>query len=82
MEHNFNKQSEVATDTRGFPYDFSSIMQYGNKAFSKDSQSHTMDDIRDPKKVFGDAKQLSGSDIAELNKVYDCTSKENLPILI
>ena len=75
------KQSEEVVDVRDTPYDFTSIMQYGNKAFSKDGTSKTMDGIHDPNKVFGDAKKLSPFDIVELNKVYDCDSKKALFIL-
>ena len=75
MEGNFKKQGNDVTDLRGSTYDFTSVMQYGNTAFSKDGTSKTMEAVSDKNKVFGNAKQLSASDKAELNKVYDCASK-------
>lgn len=58
-------------DYAGGAYDFSSIMHYGNKAFSKNKKP-TMLSVKDPLLQFGQIAELSRTDILQLNAVYDC----------
>ena len=51
-------------------YDYSSIMQYGNYAFSKNRQM-TMTAKFDPSKPLGGLK-ITHWDLLELNKMYQC----------
>ncbi|KAM6943546.1 hatching enzyme 1.2-like [Xenentodon cancila] len=68
MEHNFNK---VATNNLGTPYDFNSVMEYGNRAFSKNGEP-TILSKADPNLVFGKARDMSANDIARVKKLYKC----------
>uniref|UniRef100_A0A3B5KSE9 Metalloendopeptidase n=1 Tax=Xiphophorus couchianus TaxID=32473 RepID=A0A3B5KSE9_9TELE len=66
---NFDKKK---TNNLGTPYDFKSVMQYSNDAFSKNGKP-TIVAKRDPKMKFGDAKKLSVNDIARVNRLYKCS---------
>lgn len=61
-------------DFAGGVYDFDSVMHYGNFAFSNNGKP-TMLGIKDPSSQFGGKKDLSETDIMQLNSLYDCTSK-------
>ncbi|XP_019962298.2 low choriolytic enzyme-like [Paralichthys olivaceus] len=67
-ERNFN---EVPTNNLGTPYDFDSVMQYSNTAFSKNGQP-TIEDINNPSHVFGYAPSMSPNDILRINRLYQC----------
>uniref|UniRef100_A0A3B5KY42 Metalloendopeptidase n=1 Tax=Xiphophorus couchianus TaxID=32473 RepID=A0A3B5KY42_9TELE len=69
MEHNFDKKK---TNNLGTPYDFTSVMQYPNDAFSKNGKP-TIVAKSDPKMKFGHAAQLSVNDIIRVNKLYNCS---------
>lgn len=58
-------------DDQGGSYDFSSIMHYGNYAFSKNNKP-TMISVKDPMLQFGQIEKLSETDILQLNSIYDC----------
>ncbi|XP_069544753.1 hatching enzyme 1.2-like [Brachyistius frenatus] len=68
MEHNFRK---IATLNQGTAYDYNSVMQYHRYAFSKNNQP-TMVPIPNANVNFGNAKEMSRSDIARLNTLYKC----------
>ncbi|XP_070763175.1 low choriolytic enzyme-like [Enoplosus armatus] len=68
-EHNFVK---VPTNNLGTPYDFNSVMQYSNFAFSKNRQP-TIVSKKNPKLSFGNAEQMSANDIARVNRLYKCS---------
>uniref|UniRef100_A0A8C2WC52 Metalloendopeptidase n=1 Tax=Cyclopterus lumpus TaxID=8103 RepID=A0A8C2WC52_CYCLU len=68
MEHNFRK---IATLNQGTPYDYGSVMQYHKYAFSKNNQP-TMVPIPNSNVNFGNAKEMSRTDIARLNTLYGC----------
>ncbi|KAM6943547.1 high choriolytic enzyme 1-like [Xenentodon cancila] len=68
MESNFNK---VATNNLGTLYDFNSVMQYGNTAFSKNGLP-TILSKANPNLVFGNAVSMSANDIARVKKLYKC----------
>lgn len=71
MTHNFNKYTWGSTVVnQGSTYDYSSIMHYGTTAFSMNGQPTMV-----PKQAgvkIGEAKQLSGMDIAEVRHFYGC----------
>ncbi|XP_043953605.1 low choriolytic enzyme-like [Gambusia affinis] len=72
MAHNFFKTD---TNNLGTPYDFNSIMEYDNTAFSKNGKP-TIVAKRDPKMKFGHAKEFSVNDIARVNKLYKCSNQK------
>ncbi|XP_015240277.1 PREDICTED: low choriolytic enzyme-like [Cyprinodon variegatus] len=67
-EHNFDKEE---TNNLGTPYDFNSVMEYSNDAFSKNGKP-TIVAKCNPKMKFGHAKKMSFNDIARVNKLYKC----------
>ncbi|AWP01131.1 putative low choriolytic enzyme-like [Scophthalmus maximus] len=69
-ENNFQK---AQTNNLGTPYDFGSVMQYSNNAFSKNGQP-TIVARKDPNLKFGNAKEMSTNDIARINRLYKCRS--------
>ena len=71
QEHNFNRYKPKQMDDQGGSYDFSSIMHYGNYAFSKNNKP-TMISVKDPMLQFGQIEKLSDTDILQLNSIYDC----------
>ena len=71
QEHNFNRYKPKDMDFYGGSYDFSSIMHYGNFAFSKNKRP-TMLSVKDPTLQFGQIAELSPADVIQLNNVYDC----------
>ncbi|XP_065808696.1 hatching enzyme 1.2-like [Labrus bergylta] len=66
FESNFEKEQ---TNNLRTPYDFDSIMQYSNKAFSKNGRP-TMVARDNPSRLFGRAKTMSQNDIARVNALY------------
>ncbi|KAM3876855.1 hatching enzyme 1.2-like [Diretmus argenteus] len=73
MEHNFRK---IATLNQGTRYDYGSVMQYHKYAFSKNNQP-TMVPIPNANVSFGNAKEMSRTDIARLNTLYKCCEYTN-----
>ncbi|XP_043996838.1 hatching enzyme 1.2-like [Gambusia affinis] len=67
-ENNFQKK---VTNNLGIPYDFTSIMQYGKYAFSKNGLP-TIVAKSDPNWNWGRATQMSVYDIARVNTLYKC----------
>lgn len=76
QEHNFNRYKPKDMDFYGGSYDFSSIMHYGNFAFSKNKRP-TMLSVKDPTLQFGQIAELSPTDVIQLNNVYDCKSDKS-----
>uniref|UniRef100_A0A3B1JZR5 Metalloendopeptidase n=2 Tax=Astyanax mexicanus TaxID=7994 RepID=A0A3B1JZR5_ASTMX len=68
MKHNFNK---INTLNQGTAYDYNSVMQYHRTAFSKNGQA-TMVPIPNSNVSFGQATQMSQSDITRINRLYGC----------
>ncbi|RXN17292.1 low choriolytic enzyme-like protein [Labeo rohita] len=68
MKYNFNK---INTLNQGTPYDYSSVMQYGRYAFSKNGLP-TMIPIPDNNAALGTSTEMSQNDIIRINRLYQC----------
>ncbi|KAE8289041.1 Meprin A subunit beta [Larimichthys crocea] len=74
VKNNFQKVSSEFSTTNGVPYDYWSVMHYGKNAFSNGNGSTII--TKDPKfqDVIGQRKEISPSDVLELNRLYKCNS--------
>lgn len=74
----FKKYGTDKINSLGIPYDYQSIMHYGEKAFSK-NRKNTIETL-DPKKqsLIGQRKGLSKLDIRQINLLYKCNGKSLL----
>ena len=61
-------------DVAGQPYDFSSLMHYKNKEFSKNGLN-TIEAKTNPRTIFGNDKGFSKIDILQINSVYNCPAR-------
>ncbi|KAK7880693.1 hypothetical protein WMY93_032691 [Mugilogobius chulae] len=68
QKHNFERRE---TNNLGTPYDFSSVMQYSNRAFSKNGE-RTLRSWDDWDQEFGSADSMSDYDILRVNRLYNC----------
>ncbi|XP_057314061.1 zinc metalloproteinase nas-15-like [Hydractinia symbiolongicarpus] len=77
----FKKYGTDKINSLGIPYDYQSIMHYGEKAFSK-NRKNTIETL-DPKKqsLIGQRKGLSKLDIQQINLLYKCNEKLNTSTL-
>uniref|UniRef100_H3C1S1 Metalloendopeptidase n=1 Tax=Tetraodon nigroviridis TaxID=99883 RepID=H3C1S1_TETNG len=66
MEHNFQIEK---TNNLGTPYDFNSVMQYENTAFSKNGQN-TIVSKSDPGMIFGTARKMSQNSILAIKQQH------------
>uniref|UniRef100_A0A3B3V902 Metalloendopeptidase n=1 Tax=Poecilia latipinna TaxID=48699 RepID=A0A3B3V902_9TELE len=62
------------TNNLGTPYDFTSVMEYRNDAFSKNGKP-TIVARCNPNLKFGNSKKMSANDIIRINKLYECSDK-------
>ncbi len=71
--HNFIKYPRTTVDTFGLPYDYSSVMHYGSRAFSANGDITIR--TRDPsyQNVIGNRRGLSFYDVMTANKMYQCS---------
>jgi len=76
-QSNSIKKDPRWVDDYGVPYDYQSIMHYGQTAFTKDGEPTMI--TRDPSWQFriGAAKDLSFGDIKTVNLMYKCAEKNN-----
>ncbi|XP_068717648.1 zinc metalloproteinase nas-4-like isoform X2 [Montipora capricornis] len=74
--HNFNRYRKKYVDYAGGVYDYSSIMHYGNFAFSRNGRP-TMLSVKDPALRFGQIKAMSDTDVIQLNAMYDCRNDKS-----
>lgn len=68
LEYAFRK---IETNNLGTPYDYSSVMQYGRYAFSK-NRKPTIIPIPNSNVEIGRSKQMSRLDILRINRLYGC----------
>ncbi|XP_077383203.1 meprin A subunit beta-like [Festucalex cinctus] len=75
-EHNFRKVN--GSITQGVPYDYLSVMHYGNYAFSNGKGSTII--TKDPafKDVIGQRLGMSQRDVQELNLLYNCIATSHV----
>ena len=81
-EHNFQKRSNKSTTTQGVPYDFWSVMHYGENSFSNGNGSTIL--TKDPKfqDVIGQRLEVSPRDVLELNLLYKCSKCLKQPLFV
>ena len=68
-EHNFNKYT-TGVDVLGLPYDFDSLMHYGQTSFALNGTKTLVPKVDDV--TIGQRTRLSQIDIAEIRKYYNC----------
>ncbi|OWF38855.1 zinc metalloproteinase nas-13-like [Mizuhopecten yessoensis] len=78
MERNFQKFSRRTINSRGIPYDYTSIMHYSNRAFSKDG-TFTIEPIPAINRfwylnIIGRSTAMSEGDVQALRLMYNCPS--------
>ncbi|XP_028417057.1 zinc metalloproteinase nas-14-like [Dendronephthya gigantea] len=72
-EHNFMKENYFTVDHQDKPYDFQSLMHYGNSYFSKNGMDTIRSIVQTDLKL-GQRNGFSQLDIDEVNDLYDCNS--------
>ena len=68
--HNFNKYSTDLVDLLDLPYDYGSVMHYGDKGFSIDGSKTIV--VKQPGATIGQRVNLSPIDDQEIRKYYGC----------
>jgi len=71
MDYNFDKYDRGQIDSLNEPYDYSSIMHYGPKAFSRNGQYTILP--KDRSKTIGQRSNLSQGDVKQMNLLYRCS---------
>lgn len=74
MEGQFNKYKHSKVDSMDFDYDYSSLMHYGKRTFSKNGKP-TIRALNNPYMSLGRSVGFSDLDIKKMNALYDCKSK-------
>ena len=72
---NFEKYSHQEADTLNLPYDYKTIMHYGKYTGSLYPGKPTMLAIGNKDLKLGGSKELTPTDIIQLNRLYNCESK-------
>ncbi|XP_036449023.1 meprin A subunit beta-like [Colossoma macropomum] len=71
---NFEKASEQISTIQGTPYDYTSVMHYGQDAFTNGSGHTIITKVPQFQDVIGQRYDLSPLDVLELSKLYKCNS--------
>jgi len=72
MRHNFNKYSTRYMNDQGVAYDYESVMQYGEKAFSQNGQRTIITKDKTYQRKIGKSLGLAFSDVKTMNLMYNC----------
>ncbi|KXJ13273.1 nematocyst expressed protein 6 [Exaiptasia diaphana] len=73
----FEKANEKWVDSRGFKYDYDSIMHYSKWQGAKNKKSPVMESKKKEGKNFGEnRKGLSAGDIKQIGKMYKCNAND------
>ena len=75
MRFNFDKHDRNSINSLGFPYDYDSMMHYGETAFGGGRVTIVTKD-RSKQKVIGTIQGFSEIDIQQINAMYNCGSSE------
>lgn len=75
----FNKANKTLVTSRGYPYDYESVMHYSKKAFTAigDDTIKVIGIGRKLKMRIGQRDGLSNIDIAQLRDMYKCNDRED-----
>ncbi|KAI8485010.1 hypothetical protein Bbelb_372560 [Branchiostoma belcheri] len=74
-KHNFNKRTEDESSTLDLPYDYGSVMHYGNKTFSVNGQP-TIEALFPFTGTMGQRDGMSAGDIEKINTLYNCDTQK------
>ena len=72
MEPNFWKQPRRHADTFGLPYDYSSVMHYGENSWSKNGQRTIVTKDQRYQNRIGQRQGVSRGDVKLIRKMYRC----------
>ncbi|XP_066561557.1 meprin A subunit alpha [Amia ocellicauda] len=79
MEHNFVKYDDNFITDQNTPYDYESIMHYGQYSFNKNASAPTVTcKIPEFNNIIGQYLDFSSLDILRLNKMYNCSGSLTL----
>jgi len=72
---NFKTELGIKTSTYGLPYDYSSVMHYGGRAFSKDRARLLTIETKNPRhqRLLGQRDRLSDLDVKLVKRMYRCS---------
>ncbi|XP_019635478.1 PREDICTED: zinc metalloproteinase nas-31-like [Branchiostoma belcheri] len=74
-KHNFNKRTEDESSTLDLPYDYGSVMHYGNTLFSVNGQP-TIRALFPFTGTMGQRDGMSAGDIEKINTLYNCDTQK------
>ncbi|KAJ7358857.1 hypothetical protein OS493_020694 [Desmophyllum pertusum] len=77
MESQFNKYKHSKVDSMDFDYDYSSLMHYGKRTFSKNGKA-TVRALNNPYMSLGRSVGFSDLDIKKMNALYDCKNEHKV----
>ncbi|KAK2836030.1 hypothetical protein Q5P01_016514 [Channa striata] len=73
-EHNFKTYDDAVSSALGVPYDYGSVMHYSKTSFNIGSEPTIVTKIPHFIDVIGQRMEFSASDLAKLNRLYNCTT--------
>ena len=79
-DKNFRKESALTVHSLGVPYDYGSVMHYGEFFFTKDQELRTIQPLQSGASI-GQRIGLSKLDTLQGNLLYNCTGKGMLSLL-
>lgn len=72
-ERNFEKLTPNSSTTFNAPYDYLSVMHYGKKYFSKNSENTIATKLPQYQDKIGQRMEMSPTDVYKLNRLYNCS---------